>query len=250
LAGQLIEQVLDDELDCERALKRWPWKEGNNTPEAERDESVQVAYQALWYFYADELAISQEAFYLDVQLHLLREMAKHLNAGEALPFDLLMGYQVAALPELRYSGSKKSLSPSCLKAPRFWAGYRQPHWFSLTEWQEAMEEAFDDWETLWKDSVDLLNPILPKTLQAQVPVKSLLKVQKNQLFPMAFQGAGFNQQQQTARVFNNVPAKPLAQAALSTSQNAKGIPATLQAGLKEKPLQVKNVQGFNQFEFK
>lgn len=131
-AGLLLEQALDETITCEAALARWPW---DKNQEAERDESLKVAYRALWHFYSDEAAMSQEAFYLDVQLHLLRQMARILQKGDALPFDLIMGYQKA---------------PQQTSVPQFYS--TEENWWSLKEWQQAVAEALHDWKTLWLES--------------------------------------------------------------------------------------------------
>src|SRR5690606_3981318 len=68
------------------AINRWPETAGCPDP------SLDSAYQALWYFEADEEKHKSELFYLDTQLELLRQMAGFLKQGHALPGYFLRGY--------------------------------------------------------------------------------------------------------------------------------------------------------------
>lgn len=79
-AARLLEAVLDERLSGAMALVHWP-----ADPQAQTDPSLQSAYQALWHFEADEAQQKTEAFYLDAQLELLKQMGRYLVRGEALP---------------------------------------------------------------------------------------------------------------------------------------------------------------------
>lgn len=79
-AAALLEAVLDERLAPAVALNRWPDDSGSG-----QDVSLDVAYQALWYFEADEDRQRTQVFYLDAQLELLRQMAGVLGKGRPLP---------------------------------------------------------------------------------------------------------------------------------------------------------------------
>jgi hypothetical protein len=137
-AGLLIEQVVDETTDCRWALVHWPVPVGQRC----LDESLNVAYQALWHFYSDDATLSQEAFYLDVQLQLLRRMAYHLQRNEELPLELLMGYR---------------LSPT-EQAPRFYTtpSAQQQVMDSLAGFQQHLNE----FAQLWQESFAFLKQLL------------------------------------------------------------------------------------------
>jgi len=91
LAARLLEAVVDEEMTPQVALNRWPYQ----NPEAlidENDPSLDIAYQALWHFEADETQQKTEIFYLDAQLTLLQQMANTLALGQPLPEHLLEAY--------------------------------------------------------------------------------------------------------------------------------------------------------------
>lgn len=85
-AGQLLDALLDECISAQVALNRWP-----ETDEP-GDSSLDIAYQALWHFEADEDKQQTELFYMDAQLELLRQIAGFLNRGEALPAYMLRIY--------------------------------------------------------------------------------------------------------------------------------------------------------------
>jgi hypothetical protein len=78
-AAVLLEAVLDERLEPRLAINRWP--ETADCP----DSSLDVAYQALWYFESDEERQKSELFYMDAQLELLKQIAGFLEQGQALP---------------------------------------------------------------------------------------------------------------------------------------------------------------------
>jgi hypothetical protein len=86
LAAQLLAAVTDERLSPQLAINRWP-ESGHYT-----DPSLEVAYQALWHFEADEEKQQTELFYLDAQLELLRQMSAFLQEGRDLPAYFLKGY--------------------------------------------------------------------------------------------------------------------------------------------------------------
>ncbi len=90
-AARLLEAVVDEEITAQVALNRWPYQ----NPESfidESDPSLDIAYQALWHFEADEAQQKNELFYLDTQLTLLQQMADTLALGQALPAHMLTAY--------------------------------------------------------------------------------------------------------------------------------------------------------------
>ncbi|MGE0201842.1 MAG: hypothetical protein AB7P76_12870 [Candidatus Melainabacteria bacterium] len=84
--GSLLMAVLDEETTALSALTHWP---GIQT----EDPSVQVAYQMLWHFEADEEEQQQQEFYMDAQWELLFQTARYLLQGDALPGHLLAAYR-------------------------------------------------------------------------------------------------------------------------------------------------------------
>lgn len=86
-ASRLIGQVLDERISPRFALNRWP-----GDPDAEADASLASAYQALWHFEADEEQQQKELYYLDAQMELLKQMARHLASGNVLPDYLCRSY--------------------------------------------------------------------------------------------------------------------------------------------------------------
>jgi hypothetical protein len=85
-AAQLLEAVVQERMEPRLAINRWP--ESLESP----DPSLEVAYQALWYFEADEERHRTELFYLDAQLELLRQMAAFLKADQTLPSYMRQAY--------------------------------------------------------------------------------------------------------------------------------------------------------------
>lgn len=91
LAARLLEAVIDEEMTAQVALNRWPYQNPEDLID-ESDPSLDIAYQALWHFEADETQQQTEMFYLDAQLTLLQQIADTLALGEALPEHLLEVY--------------------------------------------------------------------------------------------------------------------------------------------------------------
>ncbi len=85
-AAELIQAVLEERLSAREALYQWPRQRAE-------DASLQAAFQALWYFEADEERHQSEPFYLDIQLSLLNTMAEQLRAGRPLNWHLRKPYQ-------------------------------------------------------------------------------------------------------------------------------------------------------------
>lgn len=97
LAGQLLQQVLDETLTAKQGICRWPL-----LPEGcleEPDPSLRSAYQALWHFESDEDQQQQEVFYMDLQLELLKQMSQYLRQGNALPHHLAAPYLNTHVPQ-------------------------------------------------------------------------------------------------------------------------------------------------------
>ncbi len=124
-AGHLLDAVLDERMEARQAIVRWP--ETGECP----DLSLDVAYQALWHFEADEERQRGELFYMDAQFELLSQMARYLLAGKPLPPYMLKAYS----PDYRV---------------RFF--YGQDFWRDL--WQEL--QACGAWfYRLWRSAVGL-----------------------------------------------------------------------------------------------
>jgi hypothetical protein len=92
-AGTLVLACLDDERLINFSLSYWPTLSQNR-----QDASLNVAYQMLWHFECDMGLEGQgphktDAFYADIQFELLKQAGQYLQAGQALPADLLMMYQ-------------------------------------------------------------------------------------------------------------------------------------------------------------
>lgn len=108
-AAQLIEAVLDERMEARLAILRWP--EQGLLP----DPSLEIAYQALWHFEADETQQQSELFYLDAQLELLRQIAWFLKDGRDLPAHFLQGYSPAHQPRYFYDVSPVTESMTLLR---------------------------------------------------------------------------------------------------------------------------------------
>jgi hypothetical protein len=92
-AAELILACLDDERQLNFAFSYWPL-----LSEHRHDASLNVAYHMLWHFECDAGLHSNgphktEAFYADVQFELLKEMARFLETGASLPWEMLEVYQ-------------------------------------------------------------------------------------------------------------------------------------------------------------
>jgi hypothetical protein len=92
-AARLILACLDDERQLNFAFTYWPL-----LSEHRQDTSLNVAYQMLWHFECDAGVQETgphktEAFYADIQFELLKEVARFLEVGEALPWEMLEVYQ-------------------------------------------------------------------------------------------------------------------------------------------------------------
>jgi hypothetical protein len=121
-AAELITLVLEEAVTANYALAQWPAPTQTGKPgeDSGPDESLDVAYQALWHFASDDPAqYPNEPFYLDVQIEVLRTIAAFLFKGQALPNDLLAAYRGQALKQ--GGGS----------APRFYEPSK-PWWQDLT----------------------------------------------------------------------------------------------------------------------
>ncbi len=115
LAGMLIQQVLEEQTSASYALTRWP--------EYTEDPSLDSAYQALWYFEADEDRHQVELFYLDVQLQLLQQIGAFLKQGQPLPQYLLQQYP----PEfkIRYYQPTGPVASCLADLKRMWRTFKK-----------------------------------------------------------------------------------------------------------------------------
>lgn len=129
-AAWLLEAVLEERMEARLAINRWPEPLSDRSPEEQADPSIDVAYQALWHFEADEERHRTELFYLDAQLELLRQMAAFLKEGRDLP------------PYIRQAYS----SEHCLAFyyPRTWW---EALWYGLRRQGVAWASA---WRRVWK----------------------------------------------------------------------------------------------------
>lgn len=125
-AAKLLEDVLDERISPQLAINRWP--EAGELP----DPSLEIAYQALWHFEADEDKQQSEVFYLDAQIELLRQMAVFLKDGRELPAYFLKGYS----PDhtVRFFYDRTVVEDSSQVARSFWLEVRRI-------WQTALELA-------------------------------------------------------------------------------------------------------------
>lgn len=78
-AGELIEAVIDERMEPRVALNHWP------DVYTGQDKVLDIAYQSLWHFEADEDRQKTEMFYMDAQLELLKQISNRLKKGEELP---------------------------------------------------------------------------------------------------------------------------------------------------------------------
>jgi hypothetical protein len=116
-AALLLEQVTDEQISPRIALNNWPFH-----PKWQ-DPTLEIAYQALWHFEADEEKQKTELFYMDMQLELLRQMGRILAKGQALPDHLVRYYSLEH--RARYYGGEflpKSLWRQCL---HYWQTIRK-----------------------------------------------------------------------------------------------------------------------------
>ena len=79
-AARLLEAVLEERMEARVAINSWPEPLRQLPVDKQPDPSLEAAYQALWYFEADEERHHTEMFYLDAQLELLRQMAAMVRA--------------------------------------------------------------------------------------------------------------------------------------------------------------------------
>ena len=87
-ASHLIEAVIDEEIEARIALNSWP-----DEPIG-KDTSLDIAYQALWHFEADEDQQQSELFYMDTQIELLKQISRKLAKGETLPTYIIKNYDM------------------------------------------------------------------------------------------------------------------------------------------------------------
>lgn len=81
----LLIQAVEETLSARQAINRWPAPRGT-------DPSLDVAYQALLHFEADDDQQQSELFYMDAQLALLSQMAAFLAQNRPLPPYILTAY--------------------------------------------------------------------------------------------------------------------------------------------------------------
>lgn len=127
-AAQLIEAVLDERIEPRIAINRWP------EPNRELDPSMDCAYQALWHFEADEDKQKSELFYMDAQLELLRQMARHLKTGQDLPPHILTLYR--GKTHVRFHQSDTAIDESVNLFRRGWQEIRHI-------WNQALDLCFE-----------------------------------------------------------------------------------------------------------
>ncbi|MDX2085576.1 MAG: hypothetical protein SFZ03_09325 [Candidatus Melainabacteria bacterium] len=132
-AGVLLDAVHDELLTPRQALNRWPM--GPETSVA--DPSLDAAYQLLWHLEADETNQQQDAFYLDAQLTLLKQVADCLMQGQALPKHILALYTAGSPVRFYYDRSGYVMLPwdtaqmalqDCAKQLLGLLGYFQQAW--------------------------------------------------------------------------------------------------------------------------
>lgn len=127
-AAQLLEAVIDERLEPRMAINRWP------EPVKERDLSMDCAYQALWHFEADEDKQRTEVFYMDAQLELLKQMARHFQAGEDLPPYILALYRKKS--PIRFFHALPPWADGLVIVRRFWREIRHI-------WRQAIDVCFE-----------------------------------------------------------------------------------------------------------
>lgn len=123
-AAQLLEAVIDERMEPRMAINRWP------EPIKEPDLSMDCAYQALWHFEADEDKQKTEMFYMDAQLELLRQMARHFKAGQDFPPYILTLYRKKS--PIRFFYSLSPWADGFAIARRCWQEVRHI-------WQQAID---------------------------------------------------------------------------------------------------------------
>lgn len=127
-AAQLIEAVLDERVEPRIAINRWP------EPTQEIDRSLDCAYQALWHFEADEDKQKTELFYMDAQLELLRQIARHLQAGQDLPPYILALYR--GKEQVRFFKAESAVIESFNLLRKCWREIRHI-------WEQALNICFE-----------------------------------------------------------------------------------------------------------
>lgn len=104
--AELLSLVLEEAITANYALAQWPTLPAGELP----DESLDVAYQALWHFATgDPSQYEFDPFYLDVQIEVLRTVAALLYRGQPLPQDMLAAYRGKSTSTPRFYQQKKSL---------------------------------------------------------------------------------------------------------------------------------------------
>lgn len=126
--AQLLEAILDERIEPRIAINRWP------EPTKEIDPSVDCAYQALWHFEADEDKQKSELFYMDAQLELLRQIARHLQGGQDLPPHILALYR--GKKGVRFFKDVSMMTESLGLVRKFWQEIQHI-------WNQALDLCFE-----------------------------------------------------------------------------------------------------------
>ena len=140
IAGDLLDHMLNDNLTPQQVLQRWPVS--YHVSDLKRDPSLYAAFQAVWYFEADEDRRYQEMFYGDLQWALLEQMIGYLKKSDPLPQNILSVYTPVE--------------------PKFYQA-QQLFWQPLRVWKDNLEQflgtiyqGFFRFRNTWRDAWRLL----------------------------------------------------------------------------------------------
>ncbi|MBY0450748.1 MAG: hypothetical protein K2X01_09015 [Cyanobacteria bacterium] len=140
IVGDLLDHMLNDSLTPQQVLQRWPVS--YQVSDLERDPSLYAAFQAVWYFEADEDRRFQEMFYADLQWALLEQMIGYFKKSDPLPHNLLSVYSPVE--------------------PKFYQA-QQLFWQPLRVWKDNLEQflgtihqGFCRFRNTWRDAWRLL----------------------------------------------------------------------------------------------